>query len=321
MPAFPVARKVWQNPIYRELLPQTTVSLQNQAAFVAMHGGLLAPPKNPWVLRGCSNGVAFNTAGTNLIAGTGDVVSSNSGARTWAWYQQASGLQLVVAFDQAAGPSQITFAASFGAGFTGGSLTARPTATDESPRSGVWFIGTAGTAHMHLHVIHSDDGTMTYGIITYLGFLVSAWVLGSAYSAHEAWTPLIADIEGSNALASSNLNIWNTFYTTSRIFSYASGSAMNLRQTHWGTANTLLINQQNQRAGADEEWQGWSVGLVCRDTPMVNYSGLMTDLYRSSLIVPPGYIFRNPNGGKDAYASVGAGYLFPWRSDFPARFV
>lgn len=121
----------------------------------------------PWVVKGSSDSVAAGMDDVDRWIDTGDIVW-NSGNHSWIVLENAGGAQICWANDFSTNyieDSFIFFSPS--AGFTGGSISARPTATDEfDARTGSdiswWWSGQTGTVGDNVwHMLHSTDGKET----------------------------------------------------------------------------------------------------------------------------------------------------------------
>lgn len=162
--ALPVLQKTWQFNV-------------NQAAITA-HNDLLYKIKvamvsfgsNPWTVVGSSNSVTANSS-DNWTSASSVVFQNNGAAHSWIILKQvgiATNFQvLIVARRNPGGGSDVMFVLySPSAGFTGGTTTARPTATDEVPFDTDNASLPTNSANLavtaaRLHAMQSTDGQCT----------------------------------------------------------------------------------------------------------------------------------------------------------------
>lgn len=318
MPSFPRFQKQWQEPVSIGLPVKSTATLQNAAAAVAMNSALISLPANPWILKGCSDGVSANTSGINLWIDETDIVAATSGAHSWAWWRHPSGLEIVVDFKKA-NNQNIDWVYSPSGAFTGGSVTARPTAIDEQVRDpNAWFLGN-NVGRCRLNISHTTDGRITYAFILYHGIVVSAWLVGDAQPHHGSWSPsTVACIQGSAALTSTGINDTTWFKDFDIMFASMAGGQAILRWTTPYCNGQMLDVAQSDRESRTGKWQCWSIGLVCLNTPRKGRHGRMIDLFRVARNTPRGWVYRSDDGAQ-ALLSVGSGYAVPWSPDAAGR--
>ena len=136
---------------------------------------------NAWTVIGSSNSTAYNMSGTDLWATYENVISS-SGNHSWIVLQQAaigggSGLQICFDFtDDTTYFDELSIVSSYSAGFTGGALNARPTATDEYVylNKGTTWGGISTTAPYYKTItrVYSTDGKVSRFLCSHgTGFL------------------------------------------------------------------------------------------------------------------------------------------------------
>lgn len=144
------------------------------------------------------DGVDHWVTPSNLVNGTGGAV------RSWIVLKQpgiAANYQLCIALDSA-NPYEATVAVSPNAGFTGGTTTARPTATDEIVLVAAGSIGicSLNTAVNRVHVMKSADGSATRVIICRSGYVVALWMLERPSRPVAGWDhPSIAFLSAQSA--------------------------------------------------------------------------------------------------------------------------
>lgn len=125
-----------------------------------------------WVVKGSSDAATFNVAGSDLIASRANLVWANAGvAHSWWWAENAAlGYQVVIDCITSASTGISLVAAPIGVPFTGGSLTARPTSTEEflwgtssTGSTAVTFLADTTTgATCNTHFAAADDGQFKF---------------------------------------------------------------------------------------------------------------------------------------------------------------
>lgn len=157
------------------------------------------------------------------------------------------------------------------AGFTGGTTTNRPTATDEVVCLSVGNWGmSSGDAAQNLSVEKSADGKAIRLIFVRGGWAVGLWFFEEP-STGLAWTqPLFAYAFGTSttAPASSQL-VFANFYTSANFFSIVAAKPLKgtLSTPAYATATTLVLGTQAVANDINAEW------------PLMQVSGLVKDTY------------------------------------------
>jgi hypothetical protein len=179
----PVAEKTYQYVGGIDLGPSNDGADRMADVVLAIVNLWLAIPIKPWKVMGSCDSVAAGMDRVNRWAAANDIVwtadnNPNSVApRSWIVLQNAGGLQLLLHCVHTS--TYLGFWLSR-AGFTGGSPTARPTASDEvffggtDPTTNPWVLWAtdldsgAGVVN-RAHVLHSTDGRCTCMFFTGLG--------------------------------------------------------------------------------------------------------------------------------------------------------
>lgn len=174
--SIPLLAKPWQFDVNQFIPYQGTQTRQAQMFLWTLKQSLRNLTYAPWTVKGSSNSVAAGMDTVDRWTASTNVVFAGDGvAHSWIVLQQTgltsvgnpatSGFQLLI--DCSTTPFGDTQGGrvyvSFSAGFTGGSTTARPTATDEigiTSAHGVntYWAGVGATVPLRLHVMQSQDG-------------------------------------------------------------------------------------------------------------------------------------------------------------------
>jgi len=165
--ALPTLEKTWQ------ILPNQQVGvitggLQEAVKYMLLgvKDRLVDVPLGAWTVVGSSDSSSANLTGTDLWVDKDDLVWDTAGnAHSWMVLRNtaiATNFEICIDLSQAASDfDNLTFVYSHTAGFTGGTITARPTATDEFVVGSAtdWGVGdissTAGFANVIYHIWNS----------------------------------------------------------------------------------------------------------------------------------------------------------------------
>lgn len=194
--AFPPRVKTWQMALNQLASGNFTTAPLN--LIFQIKNTLKSFAQLPWLVRGSSNSVAGAMDGVDRWAAIGNVVhgANSSSARSWiVLEQQATKLQMLVDLNGTDGSFPNDWGDVFwsnAAGFTGGSNTARPTATDEYPDAAAGhttFTVGGFFAAQRYHVFHSTDGcnTMVVGRNSAIN-VCTMWLLGRLASPAPGWS-------------------------------------------------------------------------------------------------------------------------------------
>lgn len=141
----------------------------------AIKQALIGFPVNPWRVVGSCDAVTYGMHdGLDRWDSDTDLVWEGSNPHSWIVFENAAGLQWLWECrgftGDVTGRSAMRMYISAN-GFTGGTLTARPTATDEAPMTNTasaWTTGDSFSWHLdwsgsvnRLHILHSTDGRET----------------------------------------------------------------------------------------------------------------------------------------------------------------
>ena len=168
--ALPTLVKTWQFAVNQTLASTGTLAGNDQQLLYTIKSLLTSFASSPWIVDSSSNAQQPAPAVFTGSAGAGDrwaspadctrpVIGAEHG---WIVLRQpGTGMQICIDLPTATNFS-ITLAVSYAAGFTGGTTTARPTATDEVILLNVHSYAYNGAAvQFQVHAMQSDDGECT----------------------------------------------------------------------------------------------------------------------------------------------------------------
>lgn len=340
--ALPTLEKTWEFDtnvtIFRDIARGTTSAHADKR-------GLLLAIKNamidngstrgfttPWEVRGSSD----STAASLLAVGAGgpgtdrwididDMVwhTSDGGARSWIVLRQSAistTFELLIECRHGSSNddgAEIRAIVSQ-AGFTGGSTTARPTATDERILCNLvtWGGGVQGgdTGAYVMQFMISSDGQCTR-VVTYNtnGVGVGLWLLDKPKNPKTAWTDAyVARIFGNGDSAAITYALWYdtpnmyTRFGTVDVTFYCSGEG-------YASAGVgEILDEHNQ---LDESWWFGDIGLISETSGMRGRQGELFDIYWTQDFLPQGQTF--PATGATREFVVFGDMVFPWDGSIP----
>jgi len=177
--AVPTVEKTYQFDVNNVIASETEVPFYQKL----LHGvkeAMIGFATLPWTVISSSDSATAG-AGDKWVAST-NLVWASSGAHSWIVLQQgAGGGQLCIDLFKSAGQTEDMFAFwSAGGNFTGGTISARPTATDEIDivvaANSAWCGSQTGTpAQTIYHVMHSTDGLVDRVMFCTAGLAHSWW--------------------------------------------------------------------------------------------------------------------------------------------------
>lgn len=214
--ALAALEKTWQYDVNRVQAATGAVLTTHRQIIRGIKNRLLAFSTLPWTVRySCDSSVAGLagdgvdrwSADASLVWATGDV----TGARSWIVLRNTDGCELLLECRNTVTTSgkalRIVFSPA--AGFTGGSVAGRPTATDEvlitSGDAAVSSVGfgqpsnTTDRAYAY-HLLHSTDGLVTMVVICHNGNAVGFWYIGRLSQPVSGFTkPVLCAVWGDSA--------------------------------------------------------------------------------------------------------------------------
>lgn len=318
--SLPVLAKTWQYNVNQAFAMQATITDTSRLIMYAIKTSLTGWASNPWAVAGSSNGSAAGMDAIDRWTSAGSLIwnTTVSGlGRSWIVLAQTGlgpGYQLCIDLasngtgDGRAG----VIVVSPSAGFTGGSTTARPTATDEMQiNAGAW--GTQANMNYKLHVWQSTDGQCTRLMIYGNNVCSGLAILDRVANPVSGWTlPTVSCWRGESA----NATPVNTYFlltnpnSNSEIF-YARGSAT-MRGTmtlegHNSAQLASVLTFANELSG---EWPMFPIGFYVPNTPSHRgRHGTFYDLWMGSTSVVTADTY--PSDGSMQFVQAGP-LVFPW---------
>jgi hypothetical protein len=230
----------------------------------------------PWIPVASSNGSAVDTS--DLLITAADIVHALPGsAHSWGAYRQPginTDCSFLIDFNSATNKSLATVYFSPSAGFTGGSTTARATATDEQTLGTTWIGNLASSLQTRSTVWQSADGECTRVAFCHSDTLVGYWHFDKPKNPRAGWTdPAIGFANGVNVgdhtlltVCTSNVSLFTPWFNNSdaRFQAHCPAGNMPLRLTFEGPRGALdLVSQAHPGVhSATQKYPIMPVGLA-----------------------------------------------------------
>lgn len=342
--ALPALTKTWQHDVNNAIPAQANLHDHCAAFMLNMVAALTGFSTNPWVVDYSCSGTTAGTPGdgVNRISALSDWVYANTaGARSWIVLRNpVTGMEILISGLGSFNGEEWTLAVSWAAGFTGGTTTTDPSATDQEsiyPGDSRYGLGNF-QRDMVYHWLHSDDGEMTYCVVNYANITSAFGYFGVPENPTDGWTnPLVAGWLGDDgttpefaaaALFNAIQDEWSFTGASGRrranltggtipIHTSFSGASMgdgSFTPRLWGETQggSLYVPGPNQISG---EYNLGRVGIVAfRQVGVRGYHGRLPDLFFSEDTMNDGDTF--PGDGTKTRAKFG-GYVVPWDGTVP----
>jgi hypothetical protein len=319
----PSLTKTWQFSVNNSTgLGLGTAIDINRTWIRTVKDALLAFASTPWTMRYSCNSVTAGAAGDGVdrITTNANLVWANAGsAHSWIVLRQtgvATNFELLLSCEnsQASGTT-LMIVVSPAAGFTGGTTTARPTATDElviNAAATAWSNTSANAQRWHL--MQSTDGQCTRIITCSAGVLQSALIIEKPASPATGWTNPSMSYAGPNSvscLSAAQLGIVTGAFgmrsgsTNGLLSMSAEGLITNTANVSFQT-NTNWGNIANEISG---EWPMLPLGAIGVTATIRGRHGTFQDVWTASGGANSGDTY--PSGGSHQFAQFGA-LIVPW---------
>ncbi len=352
--SIPAISKTWQYDV-NVGLPEPPISAASRGIWLRrIKTAFLGFAVQPWTTGYSCDSVTAGSANDGTDRWTTDakvVWSSNTGTgvRSWYVFKQSglvSGFQLCIHCKTTGGGSTgggLELVFSVNAGFTGGTTTARPTATDEVIfLAGAWANGNEVYVQawtMFLHVMQSTDGQATRVFITpgtsgTTGGTMTFWLFDKISSPVSGWTyPVLCTGAASSGTTPTSCATYAFFMTFSTVWAQNSYGYSNLTSGAFScaftcegaVASTTALWSVASRHFFANDFDGsfplFSIGVYSEQTGNRGKHGTVPDLFwgrfRGSTSGPYGYNGDcYPNSTARTLVSFGV-VVHPWNGSQP----
>jgi len=283
---------------------------------------------NGWTVVGSSDSVASGMAGINRWAAIANLVFVTSGGTAHSWIVLSNAtVQICLDCTSPFGGSGVNAAfmnvmMSVNAGFTGGSITARPTATDEVQvlpvTTNVNFLDGAGsstpTARDYItSVVMSNDKEITRVMIRIPNSRYSVnFFVEKVKNPVSGWTyPWIARW---GAMASGNATSYGNCNDVVSVTGLSPGGVMHMHQSSEGYISSMVGELLSTPNEISNSWEMFPVGLVCATVGFRGFHGRRFDTYWVLDAHQDGDTF--PGDGTRTWLVIGD-QVIPWNGSTP----
>lgn len=320
--ALPTLVKTWQHNVNNQITAQGTALADNRKLLRSIKNAMIGFGTNPWTVRYSCDSSSAGSAGDGVDKWAADsnlVWAAAGSAHSWIVLRQtgiATNFELLLSCEgAAAGGNVLTIVVSPSAAFTGGSTTARPTATDEIVLiNGASWSGISSDISSRWSVQQSTDGQSTRVIICASGAPTAYWLLEKPANPTTGWSnpSVFAAVASSPTIAALTS-------TATPPWRMRSGSTTgNVTANVEGNNNALLPSDATVGNIANEIDSGWPmfpIGFACYTTGIRGRHGSINDLWMGSSSVASGDTY--PGDASNQFAQFGI-LIFPWNGSTPA---
>jgi len=203
------------------------------------------------------------------------------------------------------------------AGFTGGTTTARPTASDErqlrdSTSSGYWGSGPPGVAYTsQTHVWMSNDGEITRILICIDGEFTGYWAFEKPKNVVTPWTnPYFATVQGDSDVVTSQLT-YSKYYDSANMASRFSGIDTSLYMSGEGFASQAAGEAVVDPNQLTDDFAASAIGLHSLTSNFRGRQGEVADLWWGYTDTANRVGLYFPADGSKTFIQIGH-LIFPW---------
>jgi hypothetical protein len=331
--ALPALAKTWQfvsngtSCVNQPIASLGSIIADNRRLLRSIKNALTGFASNPWTVRYSCNTTTAGTAGDGVDRWATDAdlawATTTSGARSWIVLRQTGiATNFEVCLDLVGAGTDSTnglggqLFVSASAGFTGGTTTARPTATDESAQalsgSGVavlrWSQLTADLA-TRWSVMQSSDGACTRFWFYAAGVLRGFYMFDKPTNIVTGWTNPSYALAAAGTSTAATAGLANVAAYVGRFRALGINGAMAMGCETAGT----VIFPSDANAGAvpndiDGSWPMLPIGLSSSSVGVKGRHGTLADIWLGSNTIPDGDTY--PLATTD-FVQVGS-LILPW---------
>lgn len=313
--SLPTLVHTWQFNPNQAIAPQGSALATGRALMRAIVNSMVGFASTPWTVRGSSDSAVGAMDNVNRWLADSNLVWAG-GAHSWIVLRQ-TGIHATfeICIDLNSGSVNALTVVVATSGFTGGSSTARPTATNEVVHitGQGWFQGT--DIAYKLHAMQASDGSSTRIAVCSSSTLLSTFMqFDLPIDPVVGWTaPYVVTVRGgvSHAIALSTHNssaAAHGYRTVAMPLLFTAEAAL-------GSILALTGSIGNVANEINSEWQLYPMGLACTTTGNRGRHGHLADIWWKPEGLGHGDTF--PAGGTRTFVCFG-GIILPWNGSVPA---
>lgn len=284
----------------------------------------------PWTVAGSSDGTTGAMDSVDRWTGPGDLLWAPSASTTtpvgWIVLESVNADQLLLSCRASSAfffGRYLKIVWSPSGGFTGGSSTVDPTATDEIFMSnpsggGPWLANNGFAAVYKTHVMQSNDGKHTWVFFCYNNSCTTRWLLSAGLDPVTGWNlPVIASI--SNSATNTELNgptfsqLVNSTLTT-RGMDDTGGTVMNMSFSTEGTLGDAMGEEFTVPNELSGEQHLTPCGIASSTATTKGRHGRIPDIWFTNNLLVTGTTF--PADATRQFAQFGD-VVVPWNGVVP----
>ena len=326
--ALPVLERTWQYNVNQTLPAGATVTENYQKLLLALKNSLIGFATLPWTVVGSSNGV---TAGLDAVdrwvTYTNLVYGNNAAAHSWIVLKQtglASNFQLLITYNGTAGTAGATWGTyvSPAAGFTGGSVTVNPTATDiltmQVIGSPITNNNTTTPFQTELHVQQATNGEGTRIFACIAGQNCLFGVFEKVADPTPGWTAPQVVCQMFGGLSNADRATYAIFNDAASLACLLNGTAAPMYVTAEGTLAAMAGEYLTVANEVDSSYPMFPMGIL--NTAIVGRRGRhgrLRDMWWGQASAPPATSGTTyPLDGSKQFVQFGH-MVFPWNGSIP----
>ncbi len=289
---------------------------------------LLGFASTTWSVVGCSDSITAGIDATNRWLTVANLVWNSNGS-PFSWIvlgntALGSGWQLLIALNSPDGGTNnagegLYVSYSPNAGYTGGSTTARPSATDEviyyNYDGSRHFVGNDSAFNMRQNVVMSSDGQVTRMFVYANNICFLWWQFEKSANPRASWTyPNFIGLWGGDHGTSQPT--YGSILGSARYVSYLGGAGAGFIGTSEATSGGYIGQLQTYQDDLDADYPLSPVALWGVTNGARARRGAIYDLWLGSTSIPDGngYPATGMDAGSNKLMTVG-NFAVPWVGD------
>lgn len=323
--ALPTLSKTWQFNVNNQTTAQGSALADSRKTLRGIKDAMIGFATNPWTVRYSCDSVTAGTAGDGVDRWSADtkLVWANAGtAHSWIVLRQTGigpTYELLISCEGTSATGSLLTILTSISGFSGGSRTARPTATDELTvaSSGQWISGS--DVSNRWSVMQSTDGQCTRILVGFGGNFTTLIVLDKPNNPTTGWsTPNFSAlyfIAGGLSITTANFISLTSPLARSRIGSVNGSVTLTIEGIGNNFATDITIG--NIANEVDSSWDMWPLGIACLTSGARGRHGSLFDLWAISTARASGDMI--PADGSNQFAVFG-NFVLPWNGSAAPAF-
>ncbi len=328
----------WQFNVNQFSKDTSGTTANNRLLLLKIKNSFLSFGSSPWTVVGSSNSVAAGLDAVDRWAAASNIVFNSAGnAHSWIVLKQTglgSNFQILLDCNNT-DTASLTVLMSMSAGFSGGSITAAPTAADSITVRSQSAYGAPGTGGGNVfasivHAMQSTDGYGTTIIITRAGGpdgvgspigtepsgVCGVWHFGFAKNPLPTWSnPIIGWVRGDSSTSGltpgSGIASFGTYTLSSTIVSMHNSTAISMRATCEGFGTSLLLEALPIPNEIDGKRPFYPIGMYSLTSGLRGRTGEVQDIYFAPLEYGHLSCYEDIDGNTRKFIQF-ENMVFPW---------